>query len=312
VKNGNLLTVARWWEGKESRSGDATNRGVMGKYIRHDRERALRLLELWEADPTWPDRLLAKNRGYPFVRDLREFLRAQNMLPARPPGWTDPLGEEQYGVAKLINLEKHNAIVLKQQMDAINRRMEKLEGRKRASWTLSEPGGLRDHANHPLVRSTGPRDHITTPGGQQTGRSRKSKRSVQNRYEALVKAGLLHLKSEDLQERSIKEIVSDRLASGHKLTTVQGVATRNASPQPGPSHGQDGIGTINRRVRELSPKQEESPPDQLDGAQSNNSTARSTQTRDYAGGSFHRDTGPLTRVKPYRHVSARQTCDPPG
>jgi hypothetical protein len=138
--------------------------------------------------------------------------------------------------------------------------MEKLEGRKRASRTLSEPGGLRDHANHPLVRSTGPRDHITTPGGQQTGRSRRSKRSVQNRYEGLVKAGLLHLKSEDLWERSIKEIVGHRLASGHKLTTVQAVATRNVSPQPGPSHGRDEIGTINWKVREVSPKQEESPP----------------------------------------------------
>jgi len=245
---------------EKSRSGDATNRSVMGKYIRYDRERALRLLELWEADPTWPDRLFAKNRGYPFVRDLREFLRAQNMLPVRPPGWTDPLGEEQYGVAKLINLEKHNAIVLQQQMNAINRRMEKLEGRKRASRTLSEPGDLRDHANHPLVRSAGPRDHITTPGGQQTGRSRKHKRSVQSRYEALVNAGLLQIKPEDLRERSIKEIVSDRLASGHKLTAVQGVATRNTSPQPGPSHGQDEVGTINRKVRELSPKREESPP----------------------------------------------------
>jgi hypothetical protein len=151
-------------------------------------------------------------------------------------------------------------MILKQQMDAINRRMEKLEGRKRASRTLSEPGGLRDHANHPLVRSTGPRDHITTPGGQQTGRTRRIKRSVQSRYEALVKAGLLRIKPEDLRERSIKEIVSDRLASGHKLTTIQGVATRNVSPQPGPSHSRDETGTINRKVREVSPKQEESPP----------------------------------------------------
>ncbi len=46
---------------EKSRSGDATNRSVMGKYIRYDRERALRLLELWEEDPTWPDRLFAKN-----------------------------------------------------------------------------------------------------------------------------------------------------------------------------------------------------------------------------------------------------------
>ncbi len=245
---------------EKGKSGDLTNRGVMGKYIRHDRARTLRLLELWEADPTWLDRLFTKNQGYPFVRDLREFLRAHNMLPTRPPGWSDPLGEEQYGVAKLINFEKHNALILQQQMDAINRRMEKLRGRERAARTLNKPGDFRDHANHPLVRSTGARDHITTPGGQQTGRARRAKRSVQDRYEALVRAGLLRLKPEDLQERTIKEIVSDRLASGHKLTTIQGVATRSSSSQPGPSHSRDGDETIDRKVREVSPKQEKSPP----------------------------------------------------
>jgi hypothetical protein len=285
----------------------------MGKYFRHDRARALRLLELWEADPTWLDRLFAKNRGYLFVRDLREFLRAQNM-PARPSGWTDPLGEEQYGVAKLINLEKHNAMILKQQMDAINRRMEKLEGRKRASRTLSEPGGFHDHANHPLVRSTGPRDHITKPGGQQTGRTRRTKPSVQNRYEALVKAGLLHLKPEDLRERSIKEIVSNRLASGHKLTTIQGVATRSVSPQPGPSRSRDGGETIDRKVREVSPKQEESPPPSSRTV-CEVITAPSAQvereTTPVAGGSFHRDTRPLARAGPYLHVPPRQVCNPP-
>jgi hypothetical protein len=56
--------------------------------------------------------------------DLREVLRAHGMLPYRPPGWVDPLGEDQFNIMKEWNLKKHHQQMINNKRAAAQRRLE--------------------------------------------------------------------------------------------------------------------------------------------------------------------------------------------
>ncbi len=77
-------------------------RSVMDRYFRHNKVRALTLLRYWEADRRRPEALFGRVRSLLLVVDLREFLRANNMMPERTGNWIDPLGEDQYNALKAV------------------------------------------------------------------------------------------------------------------------------------------------------------------------------------------------------------------
>jgi hypothetical protein len=196
-----LLTYANLRE--ESRvKADPTFRDTFMRYVQHHRGRARKLLDLWESEPTRPDEFCGKSRALSFVRSLRAFLKNHDLLPKRPPGWVDPLGEDQYEAMKEVRMEMHELRKIKSQKEAVSRRLEKV--RKQVA-TADGPSGINSdrlpHANHPLVRSTGAQERPATPAPQTSERKRKN-RNLKKRFYAL-KANDLRRVSGDYIRRTM-------------------------------------------------------------------------------------------------------------
>jgi hypothetical protein len=101
-----MLTHDNIREEKASEPG-LTIRLVMNNYFKYDIRRAQGLLQYWEEDKQRMVKLFGPDRYIELAINLREVLRAHGVLPQRPPGWIDPLGEDHFSVVKQWNLEKH-------------------------------------------------------------------------------------------------------------------------------------------------------------------------------------------------------------
>jgi hypothetical protein len=135
---------------EKAATGAQNNRSVMDRYIRHDKDRALWMMQYWEADRNRPERLFGLNRALPFVIDLSEFLQANNMMPQHPDNWIDPLGEDQYNAMKLWNLENHKRATVQLQVAAANCRLDRArEIIDRSQGYSGVASDTRSHANHP-------------------------------------------------------------------------------------------------------------------------------------------------------------------
>jgi hypothetical protein len=77
-----------------------TIRLVMNNYFKYDIGRSQRLLQYWEEDKRRMIKLLGPDRYIMLAIDLPEVLSPQGMLPYRPPGWVDPLGEDHFNIVK--------------------------------------------------------------------------------------------------------------------------------------------------------------------------------------------------------------------
>jgi hypothetical protein len=204
----------------------------MDRYIRHDRVRALRMMEYWEADRERPEQLFGKSQAVSLARDLREFLRANNMLPERPNNWIDPLGEDQLNAIKSWNLEKHVQLMVQNKVEAANRRLEGARLLEKNA-SLGPSGSVsvtRIQGNHSLVRSAKVGANIVKPGEKLQGRARKkgsksNKRGSRKTLEKLWDSGILNLTEEDLRGRSVREVVRDVLAGDCTRTATPTVAS---------------------------------------------------------------------------------------
>ncbi len=87
------------------------------------------MLQYWEEDKQRMIKLFGPDRYVMLAIDLREVLRAHGMLPYRPPGWVDPLGEDQFNIMKEWNLKKHHQQMIDNKRAAAQRRLEELNCR---------------------------------------------------------------------------------------------------------------------------------------------------------------------------------------
>jgi hypothetical protein len=156
-----MLTHDNILEEKVSEPG-LTIRLVMNNYFKYDIRRAQDLLQYWEEDKQRMVKLFGPDRYIALAIDLREVLRAHGMLPQRPHGWIDPLGEDHFNVVKEWNLEKHHHAMIESKRAAAQRQLDKA-ARKEDELRRGRMAGaiLVHHASHPLVRSTGPGDRVT-------------------------------------------------------------------------------------------------------------------------------------------------------
>jgi hypothetical protein len=227
-------------------SGDPNIRAALIRYIHHDRNRARRLLDHWEEDRERPDQLFGKNRSLPFVIELRNFLRANNMMPERPDDWIDPLGEDQYNALKLFNRDKHVRILKQFKIDAANRKLGLVRQEETTGQGPSES------------KSTEGQSHTTVAGTRLSSKVRRAARNGKKRMEQLHHAGLLHLTKEDVRGRTVREVIAEALASGRRardsaISSATSLPPAEQAPPPVPSGTASGTDT--RPTRDYSPEE---------------------------------------------------------
>jgi hypothetical protein len=217
-------------------SGDPNIRAALIRYIHHDKNRARKLLDHWEEDRERPDQLFGKNRSLPFVIELRNFLRANNMMPERPDDWIDPLGEDQYNALKLFNQDKHLRTLKQFKIDAANRKLGLVAQEETTGQGPSES------------KSTESQCHTAVTGIQLSSKVRRAARNGKKRMEQLHHAGLLQLTKEDVRGRTVREVIAEALASGRRArNSVASNATSlppaEQAPLPVPSGTASGTDT---------------------------------------------------------------------
>jgi hypothetical protein len=104
-----------------------TIRLVMKNYFKYNIGRSQRLLQYWEEDKQRMIKLFGPDRYIMLAIDLREVLRAHGTLPYCPPGWVDPLGEDQFNIIKEWNLKKHHRLMIDNKFAAARRRLEEAD-----------------------------------------------------------------------------------------------------------------------------------------------------------------------------------------
>jgi hypothetical protein len=137
------------------------------------------------------------------------------MLPYRPAGWVDPLGEDQFNIMKEWNLKKHHQLMIDNKRAAAQRRLEEA-ARKEAELREFRATGamLLHHASHPLVHSTGGGARLVQC--ERKGNAKTRKRGARLKIETLKTSGLLELTQEALKGKSVRDVVLERLNTSGK------------------------------------------------------------------------------------------------
>jgi hypothetical protein len=179
-----------------------TIRLVMNNYFKYDIGRSQRLLQYWEEDKQRMIKLFGPDRYVMLAIDLREILRAHRMLPHRPPGWVDPLGEDQFNIMKEWNLKKHHQLMINNKRAAAQRRLEEAARKEAELREFGATGAmLLHHASHPLVCSTGGGARLVQR--ERKGNAKTRKRGARLKIETLKTSGLLKLTQEALNGKSV-------------------------------------------------------------------------------------------------------------
>jgi hypothetical protein len=202
-----------------------TIRLVMNNYFKYDIGRSQRMLQYWEEDKQRMIKLFGPDRYVMLAIDLREVLRAHGMLPYRPPGWVDPLGEDQFNIMKEWNLKKHHQQMIDNKRAAAQRRLEEAARKEAELQRLRATGAmLLHHASHPLVRGAGGGARLVQRERKNNAKTRK--RGARLKIEKLKTSGLLELTPEVLQGKSVRDAVLEKLnVSGGTLPTVNTTGT---------------------------------------------------------------------------------------
>jgi hypothetical protein len=192
-----------------------TIRLAMNNYFKYDVGRSQRLLQYWEEDKQRMIKLFGPDRYVMLAIDLREILRAHGMLPYRPPGWVDPLGEDQFNIMKEWNLKKHHQLMIDNKRAAAQRRLEEAARKEAELREFGATGAmLLHHASHPLVRSTGGGARLVQR--ERKGNAKTWKRGARLKIEMLKTSGLLELTQEALKGKSVRDAVLERLSTSGK------------------------------------------------------------------------------------------------
>jgi hypothetical protein len=195
-----------------------TIRLAMNNYFKYDIGRSQRLLQYWEEDKQRMIKLFGPDRYVMLAIDLREILRAHGMLPYRPPGWVDPLGEDQFNIMEEWNLKKHHQLMIYNKRAAAQRRLEEAARKEAELREFGATGAmLLHHASRPLVRSTGGGARLVQR--ERKGNAKTWKRGARLKIETLKTSGLLELTQGALKGKSVRDAVLEKLsASGKALT----------------------------------------------------------------------------------------------
>jgi hypothetical protein len=196
-----------------------TIRLAMNNYFKYDIGMSQCLLQYWEEDKQRMIKLFGPDWYIMLAINLREILRAHGMLPYRPPGWVDPLGEDQFNIMKEWNLKKHHQLMINNKRAAAQRRLEEAARKEAEVREFGATGAmLLHHANHPLVRSTGGGARLVQR--ERKGNAKTRKRGVRLKIEVLKTSGLLELTQEALQGRSVRDAVLEKLNTSGKVPTA--------------------------------------------------------------------------------------------
>jgi hypothetical protein len=208
-----------------------TVRGALGRYVRHDSRRALRMLLYWEEDRCRVQAVIGKDRWVPAVADVRDFLRVQNMLPDRPDDWVDPLGEQQFNAMKTIRVYNHAVRSMEIQEEAARRRMERAARYCDAlNRHNAKPNEERVRRNHPLMRCTGVQNNTVMPAGG-VRKKRPNKLNLSAKLENLRKLGSFNLTADDVRHRSIREILLARMEGREEVPSQQPITQAGFKPK---------------------------------------------------------------------------------
>jgi hypothetical protein len=266
-----------------------TIRLVMNNYFKYDIGRSQRMLQYWEEDKQRMIKLFGPDRYVMLAIDLREVLRAHGMLPYRPPGWVDPLGEDQFNIMKEWNLKKHHQQMINNKRAAAQRRLEEAARKEAELQRLRATGAmLLHHASHPLVRGVGGGARLVQR--ERKGNAKARKRGARLKIEKLKASGLLELTPEVLQGKSVRDAVLEKLnVSGGTLPTAD--ITRTVDFDYEEVISLDDYDTGSRSVLEIDAMLEENQAKRVCSRSQMDREAQDLRNRLEQSRTFRRDTG---------------------
>jgi hypothetical protein len=152
----------------------------------------------------------------PLAIDLHDILQAHGLLPCRPPGYIDPLGEDHYNSIKEWNLEKHHRMMIESKIAAAQRRLYEA-ARKEAELhrVITTGGGSAYNTNHPLVQSMALSERVAQHNKKTSAMARR--RGMCLKIATLKRSR--ELTRESLQGKSVREAIFDQL--GNKETSKE-------------------------------------------------------------------------------------------
>ena len=167
-----------------------TVRSLMYLYAKNSVDRAVELLEQWEADPTAALALLGPDRVRMIVWDLREFLNTAGRLRDMPEDWVDPFNHAQFMEAKRRRVQAHLQAQLQVAASTTASSAEQEAKLRQGLTALPSANDSAVVASFaPVFANLGP-PLIVPEGETQKARSRSARRRRVREYQRLERLGL--------------------------------------------------------------------------------------------------------------------------